>query len=114
MLGLSCYRPAFSSGGERGLLSTCGAWASHCGGFSCGGARTLGLSREVFSLDSCPSSSLTLILSDLKSAQFKSLPRSSDPPHASKRVFTQCQVVFALFSWVTKLSHTDDHFTLSY
>ena len=26
----------FSSCGERGLLSSCGAWTSQCGGFSCG------------------------------------------------------------------------------
>ena len=25
----------FSSCGMQGLLSSCGAWASHCGGFSC-------------------------------------------------------------------------------
>ena len=31
----------FSSCGEQGLLSSCGAWASHCGGFSCCGARIL-------------------------------------------------------------------------
>ena len=28
--------------GRRRLLSTCSAWASHCGGFSCGGAGALG------------------------------------------------------------------------
>ena len=27
---------------ERGLLSSCGVWASHCGGFFCCGARALG------------------------------------------------------------------------
>ena len=27
---------------EQGLLSSCGAWASHCGGFSCDGAQALG------------------------------------------------------------------------
>ena len=31
-----------SSCGERGLLSSCSAGASHCGGFSCCRARTLG------------------------------------------------------------------------
>ena len=38
---------AFSSFGERGLFSSCGAWASHCSGFSCCGARAL--ERAVFS-----------------------------------------------------------------
>ena len=33
---------AFSSCRERGLLSSWGAWASHCSGFSCHGAWTLG------------------------------------------------------------------------
>ena len=32
-LGLGCCAQAFSSCGEQGLLSSCGAWASHCGGF---------------------------------------------------------------------------------
>ena len=32
----------FASCGERGLLSSCGARASHGSGFSCGGARALG------------------------------------------------------------------------
>ena len=31
----------FSSCGEQQLLSSCGAQASHCGGFSCWGARAL-------------------------------------------------------------------------
>ena len=35
MLGLCCTH-GFSSCIEQGLLSTCGAQASHCGGFSCG------------------------------------------------------------------------------
>ena len=34
-LGLCCCRRAFSSCRERGLLSSCGARASHCSGFSC-------------------------------------------------------------------------------
>ena len=40
--GLHCHAHAFSSCGERGLLSSCDARASHCGGFSCCGARHLG------------------------------------------------------------------------
>ena len=34
-LGLCCYKRAFSSWGEQGLLSSCSAWVSLCGGFSC-------------------------------------------------------------------------------
>ena len=34
----------FSSCSEWGLLSGCCVWASHCGGFSCGGAGALGCS----------------------------------------------------------------------
>ena len=34
VLGLCCYRQAFSSCGEWGLLSSCGAETSRCGGFS--------------------------------------------------------------------------------
>ena len=33
---------AFSSCGKQGLLSSCNALASHCGGSSCGGAQALG------------------------------------------------------------------------
>ena len=32
--GLPCWVKAFSSCGEQGVLSSCGAWASHCCGFS--------------------------------------------------------------------------------
>ena len=39
-VGLCCC--AGSSCGEWGLRSSCGAWASHCGGFSRYGARALG------------------------------------------------------------------------
>ena len=38
---------AFSSCGEQGLLSSCGAWVSQCGGFSCWGAQTLGTWASV-------------------------------------------------------------------
>ena len=34
VLGRHCCERAFPSCGELGLLSSCGAWASHCGGFS--------------------------------------------------------------------------------
>ena len=39
-LGLGCCAQAVSSCGERGLLSSCSARASHCGGFSCCRARS--------------------------------------------------------------------------
>ena len=35
VMGLHCCVCAFSSCGKRGLLSSCGVWASHCHGFSC-------------------------------------------------------------------------------
>ena len=34
VLGIHCCALAFSSCSKKGLLSTCGARASHCGGFS--------------------------------------------------------------------------------
>ena len=40
---LCCYVQAFSSCGARGLLSSCDAWTSHCGGFSCCGAWAVGV-----------------------------------------------------------------------
>ena len=36
VLSLHCYMWAFSSCSEHRLLSNCGVWTSHCGGFSCG------------------------------------------------------------------------------
>ena len=36
-----CFAWAFSSHGEWGLLSSSGAWASHCSGFSCFGVQDL-------------------------------------------------------------------------
>ena len=42
VLGLHCSAQTFSSYGERGLLSNCSSWTSHCGGFSCCKAQTLG------------------------------------------------------------------------
>ena len=55
-----CMQP-FSSCGEWGLLSSCGAQASHCGGFSCCGAQALEhvasvvwpMSSRVCGLSSC-------------------------------------------------------------
>ena len=44
--GSSLLRGLFSSFGERGLLSSCGAWASHCSGFSC--CRAWALGRTAF------------------------------------------------------------------
>ena len=41
--GLHCCTRAFSSCGERGTTLCCGAQASHCSGFSCCGARALGV-----------------------------------------------------------------------
>ena len=45
--GSSLLHRFFSSCGEWGLLSSCCARASHCGGFSCGGAGTLGAEASV-------------------------------------------------------------------
>ena len=46
VLGLCCFAWTFSSCSKRGLLSDCGAQASHCSGFSCRksmGSRARGL-----------------------------------------------------------------------
>ena len=40
---------ALSSCREQGLLSSCSAWASHCGGFSCCRAQALGARASVVS-----------------------------------------------------------------
>ena len=42
VLGLHCCSWAFSSCGEWGLLCSCGAWLSHCDGFSSCRAQALG------------------------------------------------------------------------
>ena len=41
MLGLRCFEWTSSSCSKWGLLSNCGAWASHCSSFSCYGAQAL-------------------------------------------------------------------------
>ena len=46
-LGLLCWAKAFSSCGKQGLPSSCGAWASHCRGFSCCGAWGPGTQASV-------------------------------------------------------------------
>ena len=46
VLGLHCCAWAFSSCGERATLR-CGAWVSHCSGFSCCGAQALGTRASV-------------------------------------------------------------------
>ena len=46
-LGLHCCMQAFSSCSKWGLLSSCCAQASHCGGFSCCRAQALGVMGSV-------------------------------------------------------------------
>ena len=51
----------FSGCSEWGLLSSCSLWASHCGGFSFGGAQALGISGSAgaaYGLCSCSSRAL--------------------------------------------------------
>jgi len=56
VLGLHCFLWAFSSCGKQGLLSTCGAWASHCSGFSYYNVQALELVGSVVVVHrlSCP------------------------------------------------------------
>ena len=61
VLALFCYRWVLSSCSEQGLLSSCSAWASHWGGFSCCWAQ--GLRRKGFS--SCDSQALECGLQEL-------------------------------------------------
>ena len=46
-LGLPCCTWAFSGFTKRGLLSSCGAQASHCSGLPCCGAQALGVRASV-------------------------------------------------------------------
>ena len=48
-LGLHCCMQALSSWGGWGLFSNCGAWASHCSGFSFSGAQALVVAAHRFS-----------------------------------------------------------------
>ena len=47
VLSLCCCTQAFPSSGKRGLLSSCGGWASHCSGFSCCWARPRGTRAQL-------------------------------------------------------------------
>ena len=51
-----CFAWAFSSCGEWGLLSSSGAWASHCSGFSCFRVQDLGTGASVAVTDGLSSS----------------------------------------------------------
>ena len=55
---------SFSSCSERGLLLSCGAWASHCGGFSCCRAQALGTQTSVVAVCwlSCSVASCSIVL----------------------------------------------------
>ena len=60
VLGPRHYAQAFPGCGERGLLSSCGPWASHCSGFSPCVAQALGARASVLAaqgLSSCSSRS---------------------------------------------------------
>ena len=46
-LGLRCCAQAFLQLQRAGATLCCGAWASHCSGFSCCGARALGVRASV-------------------------------------------------------------------
>ena len=46
-LGSSLLSVGFPYLGRAGATLCCGAWASHCGGFSCCGARALGVRASV-------------------------------------------------------------------
>ena len=46
-LGLCCCARAFLWLRRAGATLRCGAWASQCGGFSCCGARALGMWASV-------------------------------------------------------------------
>ena len=66
VLGFHCCTRGSSSCGEWGLILHCGAWASHCGGFSCCGAWALGVWASVAvarGLSSCGSWALECRLS---------------------------------------------------
>ena len=65
-LGLRCCAQAFSSCRGGGATLSCGARASHCGGFSCCGARALGAQGSIVvahGLSSCGSRALEYRLS---------------------------------------------------
>ena len=64
-LDLHCCVLALSSCSERGLLSGCGAQASHCGGFSCCGALVLGSQASVFAAPGLQSSGSVVVVHGL-------------------------------------------------
>ena len=54
-LGLRCCAWFLSRCSERGLLSSCSVRTSHCGGFSCCGARALGTGAQQWPHPACSS-----------------------------------------------------------
>lgn len=69
VLGLCCCAQAFSSCGELGLLSSCGAQAAHCSDFS-RGAWALGMPASVGTGLSCPASEIEPMSSALAGGFF--------------------------------------------
>ena len=61
-----------------GYFLRCGAWASHCGGFSCCGARALGTQDSVVAaqgLSSCGTRALVVVAHGLSSCGSQALER---------------------------------------
>ena len=57
----SCAARAFSGCGESGLLSSCSLWVSHCSGFYCCGAQTLGHKASVVAAPGLESTGLIVV-----------------------------------------------------
>ena len=103
-LGLCGCTQAFSSCDEQRLLSSCGAWASHCSGFSCGAwALGLGLSTCVLQAQ------LPLGIQDRPGPGIKPMSPAlagrfltTGPPEKSQaHLFFICGILFQ-FCWSSK------------
>ena len=79
----SCAAWAFSGCGESGLLSSCSLWVSHCSGFYCCGAQTLGHKASVVAAPGLESTGLIVVAHGLSCSKYVGSSWIRDQTHVS-------------------------------
>ena len=88
-LDLRCCMQAFSSCGEQRLLSSCSAQTSHCGGFPCCQAWSLGHMGSVIVAHrpSCPMACVIFLDQGTKSSAPADRLPNTGPPGKSPKIY---------------------------
>lgn len=99
-MGSSCGAQAPSSSGQgRRMLSGCGVWVSHCGGFLCGGTHGLDGSDHAWNLPTLGVKPVSPVLA----GGFLTLHHQGDYPssHTSPDMPLACSLTFSITSSLT-------------